>query len=323
MSKLAALILILFLTDRAGAQVADNAPWAPPGATWIYRKTGPSPTSYYRYNYDSDTLIDGRPAKKLKLTILFFAGPPGFPPSVAAGSTECYYQSNDSLFWWNAGQFQFLYDFGASAGDRWVERNSRYQPCADPAFPPQDTLKVRTLRADTLGGRIYTRLEVRSDSQYFQTGAVLRNIGSLLSPYPLKNEGKCFLMQHPDGAYDPYEFDQLVCYYDNIRGFVPVFTMSGTAPDCNSLSNYILATLPEAPFRLNGWSAVPNPVRNSVRVSGAGAKAQYRIITMDGRVLRAGLLGSGMISTADLAPGMYLLEVVERERRSVQKLLRQ
>ncbi|RYY85850.1 MAG: T9SS type A sorting domain-containing protein [Chitinophagaceae bacterium] len=323
MKKFILFQLLLFVVLACTAQVADNAPWCPPGATWIYRKSGMSPTSYYRYNYDSDTLIAGHIARKMKVTVILFIGPPGYPPAVSAGTPEYYYNSNDSLYWWNGGQFQFLYNFAALAGDRWVERNSRYTSCSAPGFPLQDTLRVRTVTPDTLGGRIYTRLDVRSDSQYFHTGPVLRNIGSVMAPYPVMNQGKCFLMQHPDGAYDPYEFDQLVCYYDNLRGFVPVYNMSFSGANCNSLSNYILAAAAAPSFDAFGWRAGPNPVRNELRVTGAGSGAQYRLCSNDGRLLRAGRLGAGTIHTTGLAPGIYLLELQEKEHRAVLKVVKQ
>ncbi|GAB4091885.1 T9SS type A sorting domain-containing protein [Flaviaesturariibacter terrae] len=321
MRKLLYTLILAVSCVAAQGQTADTAGWCPAGATWVYRKTGMTSTAYYRYEYVLDTLIGGHLAKKLSCTVIAYIAPPGFPPAVGAGSPEFYYRSADSIFWWNGGQFQFLYDFAAQAGDRWVERNSRYAPCALSAFPSQDTLKVRQVTDVALNGRLYKRLNVSSDSQYFYTGPVLRNIGSLVAPYPIMNQGKCFLMQYPNGAFDPNEFDQLFCYYDQQRGFVPVY--NGTGPGCTELMNYILASLPLVSFGSLGWKAGPNPARESITVTGAPASAAYRISTLEGKVFCSGKLGNGRLGLSGLVSGIYLLEVSDRGHRAVTKLLKQ
>lgn len=317
--KLLTLCLAL-LALHALAQTADDAPWCPPGARWVYRKNSLTSTSFYRYDNAGDTIIQGHPSKMITCTVIFYYGPPGSQPAVSEGRKEYYYAANDSLFWWNDGQFQFLYHFAAQVGERWVERNSRFAPCAAAGFPQQDTLKVRSISTVALGGRTYQRYDVASDSQYYYTGPVLRNIGSLVAPFPLQNEGKCFQMQFPNGAFDPFTFDALVCYSDNVRGSVPVFNLVGYS--CADFAVWTTAVSSLASAK--GIVLQPNPTRGRVTVAGAGNFQSYRVLSLAGQSLAAGELLNNTLDVAALPQGYYLLELRDkRGQRVLLRLLRQ
>jgi|GEM_PF-3271174 len=319
-----ALLFILYLLPAAiAAQSPDNEAWCPPGATWIYQRSGNSPTAYIRYQYDTDTLMAGRLAKKMRTTVIFFAGPPGTAPQVSAGTAEFYHASNDSLFWWNNGQFQFLYDFNALPGARWVARNSRYQPCTAPGFPQHDTVVVRSLRKDTLGSRIYTRLVAASDSQYFHTGPILRRIGSMLAPWPLQNTARCIQMSIPGATVDPYDFTALVCYSDNLRGTVPLFSGNLSGSNCSALMAAVVTSVSRLPAGEEQLRLQPNPAREQLRVSGVSTRTGWRICAPDGRTLASGRLQGGTVPLAGLTPGLYLLELTEKGQRRAQLFVKQ
>jgi hypothetical protein len=314
---------LLALDGQAEAQVPDNAPWCPQGATWTYRYFSMTSQSYYRFDYTADTVINGFTSKKLSRTGIFFIAPvPGYPPIVSHAGQEYFRQSNDSIFWWNNGQFQFIYNFAAQVGDNWVTSNSR-STCTTPGFPLQDTLRVRGLKKDTLNGRIYTRILASSDSGYFYTGPVLRNIGSLLSPYPLMDEGKCFLMSHPGAAYDNGSYTELLCYSDNIRGSVPLYNNGVVNPNCPMLSSYFVTAVSNRELDTHGWKAGPNPARDRIQVFGAGARARYRITDLNGRLLASGAVLDGYVQTTMLSPGIYLLHIDSKGQSAVLKLLKQ
>ena len=73
-----------------------------------------------------------------------------------------------------------------------------------------------------------------------------------------------------------------------------------------------------AETELSPFSTSPSPFSQFIKIAGAGAKAQYRLLALDGKLADWQLVENGEIDTATLAEGLYLLEV-----QSVQGLYRQ
>jgi hypothetical protein len=327
---------LLALFGQAEAQVPDNAPWCPPGATWTYEHVAMSYSNYYVFRYTGDTVIQGMTAKTMAVTNVFygFAGPNGqgaYSGATYRGS-EYYRQSGDSIFWWAGGQFQLIYRLNAQVGDRWVVRNPR-EVCGNyPQYPAQDTIKVRSVRKDTINGRIYDVATARSDSGYYILGYGASNyaefrgeinsgIGSLQTPYPMLSTEKCVALATGGGSVsDAGRFFRLACYSDNIRGTVNV--SFGTSQGCSNIAALATAV---SNIKLNeiGIRSWPNPVRESLHLEGVAPRTTYLLTDLSGRVLQRGGLSNGSFSTAALQAGIYLLQVQSRSQSAVLKLLKQ
>ena len=330
------LLPVLFTISclAAQAQSADNAPWCPPGATWIYQHVAMQNENYYVFRYTGDTVIQGLTSKVMTVTNVVFgyAGPngQGAYSSAAYRGSEYYRQSGDSIFWWTGSDFQLICRLHPQAGDSWVVRNPRDVCSLSTQFPAQDTIKVRALQKDTINGRIYDVATLRSDSAYFIlgytytpfgnfSGRIRSGIGSLETPYPLLNMEKCAAMAGTS-ITDAGRFYALICYSDDIRGSVPMNPAPGRS--CSGILALTTAVSSISAHKLV-WTVGPNPVRNELRVYGTGSRAQYTLRNTDGRSLATGTLQNGTLDVSRLAPGIYLLEVYEKQRRAVLKVLKQ
>jgi len=59
------LILFAMVFQAKSQIVKDTMPWCPPGASWLYNMITATESYYRQYNYEKDTLIDGKLAKKI------------------------------------------------------------------------------------------------------------------------------------------------------------------------------------------------------------------------------------------------------------------
>ena len=84
------LVLILFaMVFQAKSQIVkDTMPWCPPGASWLYNMITATESYYRQYNYEKDTLIDGKLAKKLSVDFIRIFGPGGTEIGYSKSSME-------------------------------------------------------------------------------------------------------------------------------------------------------------------------------------------------------------------------------------------
>lgn len=305
------LTYIICISSRVLSQTPDVAGWCPPGSSWTYQVYSFSNVSFFQYSYLKDTVILGKNAKKLGATKIAFVGPSN-SRVVQTGANEYYYNSNDSLFWLDGGTFRFIYDFNAVPGHRWVESNSRFT-CTTPAFPSDDSLTVTSIRKDTIANKIYDVILTSSPGQYFQVGPVLKNIGSLVSPFPVMNEQKCCMMQNPGGACDLGSFIRLVCYSDNIRGIVPLSNPSGFS--CFTITSVFENTKEQ-------FMIYPNPVHDFIETQGTRSNSGYTISDIHGKIIAQGIAGGDKLNVYYLPSGIYILKILSGKNLRVSKFVK-
>ncbi|TCJ19144.1 T9SS type A sorting domain-containing protein [Flaviaesturariibacter flavus] len=328
-------LLLLFVAGKARAQMPDNAGWCPPGATWTYQYNSMQLANYYVFRYVGDTTIEGLLSKVLSVTNVAYGylGPngQGYVSGASYKGSEYYRQSGDSIFWWAGGQFRLIYRLHSQPGESWVTRNPRETCTGYPQYPAQDTIKVRSVRKDTINGRIYDVATMRSDSGYYILGyggrtpdqfrgEINSGIGSLQTPYPMLSEEKCAMLATGGGPItDAAKFLRLTCYSDNIRGTVPV--VNGAAQDCAYIAA-LATSVSSVTLKELGIRSWPNPAGDAVYLQGVPTRANYYLVTIDGRTVRSGTLQNGPLQLIGLAPGVYLLQVQARDKRAVLKLVK-
>src|SRR3954464_10893464 len=133
MKPFSVFLFFSFWCHFSVAQTPDTAPWCPPGATWVYDMFSQSDNRFLQLSYVKDTVIQGKTAKQLQALNIKYYGPQNQVRIVDSLGKEYYYNSNDSVFVYDAGQFKFIYSFNPVPGDKWVVENSR-ATCSNSGF---------------------------------------------------------------------------------------------------------------------------------------------------------------------------------------------
>lgn len=79
------------------------------------------------------------------------------------------------------------------------------------------------------------------------------------------------------------------------------------------------------PTRANAFRVGPSPTNDLCYITGAPANAPYRLLSVDGRVVNSGICQSSrstVLDLTDLPAAIYLLEVIEKDHRSVTRIIR-
>jgi len=151
--------------------------WAPTGAKWYYKQSLMFGNGTFSKTIESigDTLLLGKPCKILKFT--------GSEFSPTSGGVKYMYEENDSVFFYQSGEFCLIYDFNAMPGD------SFHLPCFDSPFldSPYIELWVKVLNVDTviINGVPRKRQAVNGgELGYTVWGANIQGIGNTVYMFP-------------------------------------------------------------------------------------------------------------------------------------------
>ncbi len=257
------LLSFLFLFSyKAQAQVLDTLPWAPKGATWLYYGSFFGGEVYDKFVYTSDTTILNKKVKKIS-NFEFEILKPTLDLSLRTKESFVkdyfFYESNDSVFWFNKTQFDLLYVFNAQVGNSWkvpknnfVDYSANQSKCIDSFNIDSNRLTVTGILKNDFSGKKFNFYQT-SGQNYWILGAFIKNIGAIHAPLiPITNQ-KCSGIDQFLGV--PTE---LFCYSDNLRGYISI---SGYT-DCRGLitSNSDLK-LTEQNFRIS-----PNPVNSTLHI---------------------------------------------------------
>jgi len=257
------LVLILFaMVCKANSQIVkDTMPWCPPGASWLFKMITATESFYTQYNYDRDTLIDGKLAKKLNVDFIRIFGPGGSEIGYSKSSMEpaFVFKSNDSIFWFDKinKTFQFIYSFIAKPNDEFIIGNS-WQICdSDSTYPKVDTIKITQLYQDTFSNLIFDCFNT-SFNKKFYIGNIVKNIGSTTSPFPQINPSKCAALQTAGGQ----TYERLVCYSDNLRGSINFF--NAFAGECHFAKTFVKNITQNKSMHQS--KIYPNPAHNFIKI---------------------------------------------------------
>lgn len=272
----------------------QSEPFAQAGAEWHYTflTDNPAQVVFKTISHISDTLIDEKLCSKMLEQ--------DYQQSAGSIKHHYMYRVNDSVFFFEDGEFRLLYDFGAETGD--TIQLGYSTASGDPLqmiIDSTGTIMVggepRKLQYITCG-----------DGLFIEFGKhVIEGIGSTSFMFPTVD------MSH-DGP--------LRCYSDDVTPlFLNPFNIGSgwNGEDCEQL---ILNINEQA---LNHINIYPNPSNNLVKINGLTAEANYRIITEGGTVIKEGRVNtSGIINIQHLKSGLYLLEIQGSDFTVTRKLFK-
>jgi hypothetical protein len=245
----------LILTCSMVAQV-DMHPWAPTGATWLYKATSQTSQLYIKLTYQKDTLFAGKSVKKVVVSKFGYIG---IPPNLvrtkeAFVANEYMYNVQDSVFWYNNNAFQLLYVFSATNGSSWNIQKSSYFNCLDSGTPNFNAITVRTVQQATLGNKLFTVIDANPQPYWTIGTRLIKNIGPVVSPFPIPGNLGCSVIDGNTGVPE-----SLMCYYDNTRGSIDF----GGVGNCQGLITRINDVNKNSS---ESFAIYPNPVSHTLRV---------------------------------------------------------
>ncbi len=309
MKKLLLSLILALGVLPVFSQMPDTLPWCPPGATWIYQYRTMFSTNFCVIKYAGDTLIQNHAAKKISRASLAYLGIVQGEGRVLSQDvvTDYWYNSNDSIFFWDSGNFKFMYNFNAAVGDTFLLSNSNEQCLWNPDYPDSSTVVVTSVASYTIGSRIFDAV-FTSYNDSFQIGTILRNIGSTLSPLPQINPGPC-----ASGVIDGgiMGFQNLECYFDSLRGDF-AFNNRPYQP-C-----FGLRTSLEAAVKRQVISIYPNPVEHLLEIKGLpAARYGYTVYDIRGTQALSGEWLGQELEVGSLVPGVYILELKDQTQSAM------
>ena len=255
------IIIMVFGFTSICSMVAqvDAYPWAPTGATWLYRASSQNSQLYFKLSYQKDTSFFGRNVKKIVVTKFEYIG---IPPNLLRTKetfvrNEYMYNSQDSVFWYNDNAYQLLYLFSAVSGSSWTIQKSDYFTCLNSSGTPNSNLlTVRTVQEATMGSQLFTVIDANPQPYWTIGTRLIKNIGSTRSPSPLPGSLGCTVIDGNIG-----QPDALTCYYDNLRGSIDF----GGVGNCQGLVTKI-NDLDKNDSKL--FVISPNPVIDNLQIKG-------------------------------------------------------
>jgi hypothetical protein len=308
MKHICAVLAFFLSLHHVHAQLPDNIGWCPAGARWTYSYFVQSGALQLRqFAYKKDTLIASKTAKKIDEKAVYYAGP--FPQGMTESfiGSHYFFESNDSIFRLENDLYRFCYSLNGQVNDQWIT-GSTYLNCPG-GLPSSDTITVLSLHDDTLSNKIYTRRKTNSHLRAYHLGDILGKIGPLESLFPVMNSIQC-----PTGTPN---YQSLVCYYDDARGFVDMNSNLSLA-NCGTLaSTGVRGRIVTEVF------IYPNPAMRMIAVGGLKHSGYtYHISDMNGRVLKTGQITGTQIPVDDLRPGIYFIEFSKARERFVSKIVK-
>lgn len=305
------LLILVIMSDKLKAQI-DNHPWCPNGATWVYLRTTQFSREYLKLSYARDTIIANKATKILALSQIEIVGPGPFPNYSRSEQylrDEYYCNVNDSIFWWNNNQFVFLYDFNPNTGAEWfINTNQEYTCNSSFNFIP-DTFTVMNIGVQAFDGKNFNTINGSNKGRWNIGQTVIKNIGSLTSPYPIPIHPNPSAGTHPCNHKDFYGSpNQLVCYNDDLRGNIAF------SPTLTGNCAYELTSTRQLKARNKEGISIrlfPNPSSRSISVDILNPKIDinsFEIFNINGKRIQIKTFSSNHdINISELETGVYIL----------------
>ena len=252
------------ISVNLNAQVLDTLPWAPKGATWLYIGGFFGGDAYGKFTYTSDTTILNKKVKVFAYStfeIYRFTANSESRTKESFVQNYYYYASHDSIFWYNANQFNLLYVFNAKVNDvlkipknNFINYSVNKSKCIDSFNIDSNTVKVTEIVEFVFSNKRFTATYTSAPKYWSIGGPILKNIGPVHNPlFPLKSDfcsGIDEFLGVPTG---------LVTYYDSLRGCVNVSYIG----DCLGL----ITASKDLPSEVSTFVISPNPVQDVLHIS--------------------------------------------------------
>ena len=329
------LFFLLFLclqVNRLSAQVVDNQPWCPPGATWLYKYNtfGNNIMLHNLYKYEKDTIVLNKIVKKINRYKLYLAGiapgpyeriPAAGPPPLA----ESYYMynSNDSIYLYYNGVFNHIYSFNLQVGNQYTIAPVTSQistnpnsPCSASRFRTNDTCTVFIMEQATYSNRTFKIYGITGLGKW-SNGPIINKLGTRDFFIPEIYCGAVLTL----GANG-----NLIYYADDLRG--PIELIPYNCQRMGSCQSFITSTetAPE-PQKNNTIVVFPNPTNGDLFFKGLQENTTYYITVYDaaGKELLKNLdlsVGKPSLALDHLITGLYYVKIQDGSQLQYSKFLK-
>ena len=307
------LILVLFsIIGQVKSQIVqDTLPWCPPGSNWLYKSSSPSSSMYIQFIYSKDTLFSNLKVKKLDVEAIQIIGPSRteFARFVGVIGAEFMFNSNDSIYWFDkiSNDFKLIYSFNPQLNDEFIVGNSRAKCYSDSTFTKTDTIKVTQLFKATFNNLIFDGYNTDYNRK-FKLGTILKNIGSLSSPFPQINPIYCNNFQPEYGIF----YEGLICYSDSLRG---TLTFSAQGKEECHFAKTAIKNFTKKERNLN-LKLYPNPAFNKLNILTETPIKEIYIYDLFGKLIKQVIIentktNETVITLDELNTGIYFIHVID------------
>ena len=267
--------------------------FAPVGAKWYYDELAgmywsPYDVDYILYTSEKDTIIKGQNCRKL----------------IKRHDLDCYFRpknefvfsKHDSVFFYDAkiDTFQLLYNFNASEGDNW---SFIYKDYTESGY---DTVNVNV---DSIGN-INANNQVLRLLYVTYTARLSWGISHYQSII-IEKMGDIFFM------FNFYQSSNIVCDGNLSRGL--------RCYEDSNLGSYHFPSMESCAYK-HLWTGTksnkeseihiyPNPINESIYISGLNQLTNFKIYDINGRVIKSGEIIDSEIKTNELIKGIYFLKL--------------
>ncbi len=275
----------------------QDTTWAAPGATWIYNQISMTMVSMFKMTYEKDTIIYNQPVKQIRTSNLTNLMPPQTTFFETQTGFFYFYQSNDTVYWLNNGNFEPIYIFSEQVGTQWKINKPYWETYDCDMTIVSDSIRIQNVSDTLIDGQWLTLLELKNTDNHFGIGNLYKNIGAVTSPFPVMDFDSCMII---DGAVG--NISELVCYYDSIRGLVSFEPFT----DCNTLLTVNTKAVISKGSEINFY---PNPVYDVLNIEiEIEENWQVRIFDFSGKVvLQNHQLNSNQLNINFLPKGIYFI----------------
>lgn len=294
------LIYIALLPISNQAQITDNNPWCPPGATWVYSRL--TQGLYYTvYSYVGDEVIQGFNCKNIEVKEVYFVT--GMQGDIVSRTEEILgnvklRESNDSVFILYQNEFRLMYNFSADINDTFiVNKYFDYSSCSDnsPELYVDDTLKVINSYSQTFDNITFDLLNISSHGRW-DFGSIINKIGGLRSFVPSPSQNNCV---------SDLGYIELCCYSDDLRGNILFNENNNNILNCHYITTFLL----ENDGGFQGIKIFPNPAYSILNIEIANQNNLiYTIVDISGKTISHNIsMKTDSIDISNLNSGVYFI----------------
>jgi hypothetical protein len=295
---LLSLILIFSITLQAQT-------WSPSGATWHYSFMNAFYTiGYIKISYTGDTIIGNQSVKimeKFGHTYNYWNN------QFYSGVFDYEYTFEDAgiVYVWFDNNWDTLYNFNASIGDKWSYAKQ-------PNFPSCDGNSYLTV-LDT-GTTIINNKSLKFLVLQFHHDSILffQPVDTLIEIIGFKNS-YMFPYDYCDAAFDVNEGGGLRCYSDdNFPLYNPYYPYN-----CDFIVGFDEETTKDL------FVIYPNPVTSVLNIKGLSdpGNYSYNIYSMKGRLVQSGKLNE-RTEVTELSSGIYFLKLFDNFNSAYLKFIK-
>lgn len=284
--------------------------WGEIGSKWVYSRTNLGPPQLVKYEITGDTMVNNVDSKIIQSSILYFDGIDTFTFLSETFSSQLIFSTiGDSIYWYNNGAFQFLYDFSPTIGDEWETMENPSFSCMN-SLPSEDVQTVISIGSQNMNGVDIEIIELIEGKDWTLGKEIYQNIGPTTSfvPFPGENCQGIDIAAHTTALY---------CFTSPSFGNIQFFTLSDIQgyTGCDDL-----VSTDEKPHNNSPpISIYPNPVNNQTLFILKQIETkieQIRLYDITGKLMKLYDQPGEQIevSSTEFTNGIYFLQFIGAEK---------